>query len=211
MDTTRAKLFEELDKPALKPLPTTRYQYATWKIAKINIDYHFVFEDCYYSTPYKYIGKKVEVRATNKTVECFCDNQRIAAHTRSYKKYSFTTLEEHMPQSHQEHVKFSPGRLKNWAAKIGEPTLIFIEHMINSRAFPQQAYRACLGLLRLSNHYGDLRLNRACHKAFLVGASRYQQVEAILKNNLEEVPINNTIENTPLILHENIRGSNYYQ
>ncbi len=211
MNTTRAELFEQLDKPALRPLPSARYQYATWKKAAINLDYHFVFEDCYYSVPHKYIGKKVEVRATNRTIECFYDNQRIATHMRSNKKYSFATVDEHMPKNHQEHAKFSPKRIQNWAASIGGNTAEFVNHMMVSRAFPQQAYRACLGLLRLGNHYGNMRLDKACHKALLAGATRYQQVEAILKNNLEEVPIQNKIKDAPLIIHENIRGSDYYQ
>jgi len=153
MNTTRRELYEQLDRPALKPLPPTRYAYAVWKKA--------------------------------------------------------TT--EHMPQGHQEHADFSPRRLQNWATKIGEHTAAFVNHMISSRTFPEQAYRACLGLLRLSNRYGELRLDRACQKALLVGATRYQQVEAILKNNLEEVPINNANLDAPLINHENIRGPGYYQ
>ena len=211
MSTTRAELFEQLDKPALRSLPSARYQYATWKKATINLDYHFVFEDCYYSVPHQYISKKVEIRATNKTIECFHDNQRIATHIRSNKKYSFATVNEHMPKNHQEHAKFSPKRIQNWAASIGCNTAEFVNHMMDSRAFPQQAYRACLGLLRLGSHYGNMRLDKACHKALLAGATRYQQVEAILKNNLEEVPIHIKIKDTPLIIHENIRGSDYYQ
>ena len=82
----------------------------------------------------------------------------------------------------------------------------FLQQCLNSRAFPQQAYRACLGLLRLSNHYGDTRLDKACHKALTAGATRYQEVEAILKNHLEEVPVNNTMQDAPLIAHENIRA-----
>lgn len=210
MKTTRQALYEELDKPALKPLPPTRYQYATWKKAKINIDYHFIFEDCFYSVPYHYIGKTVEIRATGGSIECFYDRLRIASHQRCHKKYSFSTLTEHMPKNHQEHAKFSPDRLQNWANKIGENTAAFVNHLIQSRSFPEQAYRACLGLLRLGNHYGHPRLDKACHRALTVGATRYQQVEAILKNNLEEVPENNTT-NAPLIVHENIRGSTYYQ
>lgn len=211
MNTTRRELFEQIDKPALKGLPSFRYQYATWKKAKVNIDYHFTFDDHHYSVPYKYIGKKVEIYATSKTVECLHDNQRIAVHSRNYKKYHHTTVAEHMPKGHREHACFSAERLHNWAAKIGDSTAEFIKHMINSRAFPQQAYRACLGLLRLGGRYGDERLEKACHKALAAGATRYQQVETILKNNLEEVPVNNIDKNTPLILHDNIRGSDYYQ
>jgi len=211
MDTSRAKLFELLDKPALKPLPVTRYQYATWKKATISLDYHFTLDDCHYSVPYQYIGKKVEIRATNKSIECFHDNCRIAVHERCHIKYSFVTVTEHMPKGHQEHAKFSIERIQSWAAKIGADTMVFVNHMLNSRAFPQQAYRACLGLLRLSNHYGDTRLDKACHKALTAGATRYQEVEAILKNHLEEVPVNNTMQDAPLIAHENIRGADYYQ
>lgn len=211
MATSRQELFEQIDKPALKLLPTSRYQYADWIKAKVNIDYHIVFADCFYSVPYKYIGKYVRVRGTNKSVECFYDNQRIAVHARNYKKYKFTTTPEHMPKNHREHANMSVGRLKNWANKIGINTVKFVDHMMKSRAFPQQAFRACLGLLRLGKKYGDKRLENACHKALLTGASRYQHVEAILKNNLEEVIINNTEINTPLIDHQNIRGSDYYK
>lgn len=119
MDTSRIELFESLDKPALKALPAERYQYSEWKKAKINVDYHFAFEDRYYSVPYKYIGKYVEVKANNTSIECFYSNKRIAIHPKSPKKYSFNTIEQHMPKGHQEHAKFTPERLRAWAKKIG--------------------------------------------------------------------------------------------
>jgi transposase len=211
MDVTRRELFEELDKPALKKLPATRYEYASWKKVKINLDYHFVIDNCYYSVPYQYVGKRIEIRSTNNTIECFYENNRIAAHKRIHKKFGFSTLYEHMPQAHLEQAKFSAQRILGWAAKVGEHALEFVQHMMKSRAFPEQAYRSCLGLLRLGKRYGDARLNKACHKALLAGASKYQQVEAILKNNLEEVSADNTYVNKNTVVHENIRGPNFYK
>ena len=210
MKTSRIELFETIDKPALKPLPPTRYQCAEWKKAKIHVDYHFIFDDHYYSVPYQHARRVVEICATSKTVECFSKGERIASHTRSHKKYGFTTLPEHMPKAHQEHAKYSPSYIKNWAKKIGEQTAAFIEHMMRSRAFPQQAYRACYGLLRLSHRYGEERLEKACTKALLIHATRYQQVESILKNQLEEVPVHQT-NTVSLSAHDNIRGANYYK
>ena len=210
MKTSRVELFEQIDKPALKPLPACRYQYATWKNAKINIDYHFTFDDCYYSVPYKYLGKQVQLRATAKTIECFHDNIRIAAHPISNKKHSFSTIEEHMPKSHQEQSKISIDMIRRWAHRIGGNTTQFIEHLMATRHMPQQSYRACLGVLRLSNAYGEYRLEKACAKALSVGADRYKHIENILKNNLEEEPINNDCRKTPLKDHENIRGPNFY-
>ena len=98
---------KQLDKPALKPLPKDRYQYAEWRKAKINIDYHFVFDDHYYSVPYHYIHHPVEIRATSKTVECFYQEKRIAVHARSYLRYKFTTLAEHMPPAHRAQAEWT--------------------------------------------------------------------------------------------------------
>jgi transposase len=210
MKTSRRELFELIDKPALRPLPAHRYQYAEWKHAKIHIDYHFVYDDHFYSVPHRYIHQAVEIRATSKSIECFHKNQRIAAHARSYKRYGFTTLAEHMPKAHEEQSKYSLSHIKSWAKKTGEHTVAFIEHMLASRPLPEQAYRSCYGLLRLGNRYGNDRLDIACAKALIIRATRYQQVELILKNNLEETPLHNT-STVPLSAHDNIRGANYYK
>ncbi len=210
MRTSRQTLFETVDKPALKSLPQEPYQYAEWKYGKINIDYHFAFDDHYYSVPYQYIHHAVEIRSSSKMVECFYQGKRIAAHPRSYKRYQHTTLAEHMPKNHQAHAEWTPERIKRWASKIGQNTQLFIEQMISSRAFPQQAFRSCLGLLRLSTRFGEERLEKACTIALTIGATRYQQVETILKNKMDVASV--TTNATPIITtHQNIRGSNYYQ
>ena len=136
MKTSRRELFETVDKPALKPLPPTRYEYANWKKAKIHIDYHFVFDNHFYSVPYQHIHHEVEIRATSKTVECFYKGQRVASHVRSYQPYRYTTLAEHMPKAHQEQAKYSLAYIEAMAKKIGLQTVTFIHHMMASRAFP---------------------------------------------------------------------------
>lgn len=209
MKTSRYALFESLDKPALKPLPQERYQYATWRQAKIHIDYHFVFDDHYYSVPYQYIHQPVEIRASTKTVECFYQEKRIAVHARSFIRYGYTTLKAHMPMAHRTHAEWTPERLKRWALKIGPQTAQFIETLIQSRAFPQQAYRACLGVLRLSQRYGEARLEKACLKAVALGMTRYQQIDSLLKKKLEETPLS-PVSVPVLSLHDNIRGPLYY-
>jgi len=211
MKTSRQELFETLDKPALKPLPSHRYQYANWNKAKINIDYHFVFDDHYYSVPFRYIHQTIDIRTTAKIIECFYQEKRIAVHERSYARYKHTTIAEHMPLAHRTHAEWTPERIKRWASKIGPETAKFIDHMIASRAFPQQAFRACLGLLRLGKRFGEDRLEKACAKGLSVGASRYQQIESILKNKLDAIPVSDTEPSTPLSSHKNIRGSTYYK
>jgi transposase len=211
MNTTRAELFETIDKPALKPLPETRYYFEEWSKAKIHIDYHFTFDNHFYSVPYQYLQKSVDIRSTGKTVECFCDGKRIAIHERSYKKYGYTTLKEHMPLNHRAHAEWGPERMKRWARKIGEKTADFIDHMMSSRPFVQQSYRACLGLLRLGERYGDDRLEAACAIGLKAGMTRFQQVESILKNKIDQSQQENTSDQNKVISnHNNIRGAKYY-
>ncbi len=211
MKTSRRELFETLDKPALKLLPEQPYQYAEWKHAKVNIDYHFVFDDHYYSVPYQYIHHAIEIRASSQMVECFYQGKRIAAHMRSWVRYQHTTLAEHMPQSHQAISKWTPERIQRWAAKIGENTKQFITQLIASRSFPQQAFRSCLGLLRLGSRFGEQRLEKACAIALKTGATRYQQVETILKNKMDSASVDKSNQTPVIANHSNIRGSDYYQ
>jgi len=211
MNTSRRELYEILDKPALKPLPPEPYEYAEWKVGKLHIDYHFLFEHHHYSAPHKFIHQSVEIRGTARTVECFHKGIRIAVHPRSFKRYGYSTLHTHMPEAHRKQAEWSPERMHRWAEKIGPKTAAFIDMMIAARAFPEQAYRACLGVLRLSQKYSEERLEKACAKGLFVGATRYSQIESMLKHGLEQDPEISGIVTLPIPSHDNIRGPGYYQ
>jgi transposase len=185
----RKQLFESLDKPALKPLPVQPYPYAEWKIAGVNIDYHIEVDRHYYSVPHELIGKKIDVRITETTIECFYKSKSVASHIRSYLKGRHTTVKEHMPKSHQQWAKWNPQRFINWAAKIGPHTAQLIELILNSRKHPQQGFRSCLGILRLAKSYDDQRLEAACQRAVTIGGTSYKSVASILKHNLDQKPL----------------------
>ena len=206
----RKQLFESLDKPALKPLPVQPYPYAEWKIAGVNIDYHIEVDHHYYSVPHELIGKKVDVRITDTTIECFYKSNSVASHIRSYAKGRHTTVKEHMPKSHQQWAKWSPQRFINWAAKIGPHTAKLIEVILNSRKHPQQGFRSCLGILRLAKSYDDQRLEAACRRALSIGSTSYKSVASILKYNLDQKPLPGQTSAEVAIDHKNIRGARYY-
>jgi hypothetical protein len=100
LDGSRKILFEALDRPALRPLPPERYEFATWRQAKVNIDYHIEADHHYYSVPYQLVGKVVYVRSSATTIEAFYSSKRVASHLRSFKRGQFTTDPAHMPESH---------------------------------------------------------------------------------------------------------------
>src|SRR5437867_478444 len=205
----RKELFLEIDKPALLPLPQRPYEFADWKIARVNMDYHVEFEKNYYSVPFQYAHKQVDLRATKNTVEIFLDHKRVASHLQNWGKFTYSTLREHMPRSHQEHLEWTPSRIVNWAEKVGSSTAKLVETILGERTHPQQGYRACLGILRLSKRYSDERLEKACARALAGQSHSYRSVESILKKNLENQPLPQ-VSQAVLPLHSNLRGSKYF-
>jgi transposase len=206
----RREHFEQLDRAALSPLPVEAYVYAEWKKARVHIDYHVAVDGHYYSVPHSLIKKEVEVRITRHTVECLYRGNRVASHQRSYRKGGHTTVAAHMPESHREAGEWSPGRLIHWAAKTGPATEKLIRSVLGSRKHPQQAYRSCLGILRLGKAYGDERLEAACQRALVLGSCRYKSIESILKHRLDQQPLEEQQELSLPESHDNIRGPAYY-
>ena len=208
---SRKSRFEEIDKPALKPLPTAPYELAYWKKATVHPDYHVEVEGYYYSVPYTLIKKKLDIRYTKRTVECFYRNKRIASHLRNdgYKRH--ITTKEHMPVKHQKYLEWTPDRFKRWAAKIGPQTVVLTETLLVSKVHPQQAYRTLMGILRLGKSFGDERLEAACNRALYIGALSYRSIESILKNGLDQKALPQTGIKSKPVKHKNIRGAGYYK
>ena len=207
---TRRQLFEEIERAALKPLPASRFEYAQWKRAKVNIDYHVVFDDHFYSVPFAHVHEEVWIRATAATIEILLRDRRIAAHPRSWIRGAHTTTRDHMPSSHRAHAEWTPTRLLSWAAQCGPATRSLCAAILADRPHPEQGYRSCLGILRLEKRYGADRLEAACARADRVGARSYRHVESILKNGLDRQPTAEPTESATPIAHANVRGPGYY-
>lgn len=207
---SRKTLFEQLDRPAMKPLPAEPYVYAEWRKARVHIDYHLEVDAHYYSVPYPLVKQTLEVRLSAHTVEIYQRGQRVASHPRSYLKGRHTTLPEHMPEAHRAYAQWTPQRLIHWAEKTGSATTAVVTAILRSRRHPQQGFRSCLGILRLAKSYGDGRLEAACQRAHALQAYSYKSIASILKNNLDQRPLPEPTSPPPLLTHPNIRGAHYY-
>jgi transposase len=207
---SRRTAFDELERAALKPLPAHPYQYADWKVARVGIDYHIELVGHYYSVPHRFAREQVDVRYTTATVEVFHRGTRIAAHAKSDRRGAHTTLTEHMPANHQAVTGWDPQRLRNWAATIGPHTDAVIQHLLGGRQHPQQAYRTCLGVLRLAKDYGNQRLEAACSRAIDLKAPSYRFIDSTLKNGLDQQPSPVAVQPDLPLAHANVRGPDYY-
>jgi transposase len=134
---SRRVLFEQLDRPALRALPISRYELATWKPCRVNIDYHVEVDHNWYSVPYQLVHEKVEARATHATVEVFFKGRRVASHARLTGRGRFSTDVAHMPRAHRAHAEWTPSRLIGWAEQTGPATGRLVAGILERRPHPE--------------------------------------------------------------------------
>jgi transposase len=206
---SRKSVYEEMERPALKPLPATRYEFAQWKKAKVHPDYHIELEGHYYSVPYQLVRQEVLLRYTATTVEILHRDQRVASHVRDGRRGRHTTIEEHRPKGHQEYLSWTPAKIIEMASKAGSQTVAMVEAIMNGRQYPEQGYRSCLGIIRLARIYSNERLEAACARGLRFGLHSYKSISSILKTGLDQKPIEAPIKMLDVV-HQNIRGSGYF-
>lgn len=212
---SRKIIFETNEKSYLRQLPSRPYVVADWVYGhKVNIDSHVSFETNRYSAPYRYLGKSVNIKATDFLVEIYFNNERICTHKRlpSYAKYQWSTEESHMPE-HFQKTKWDDQRIIKWASTIGPFSNIVVQRIFDSVKIKEQGYNSTLSVLRLSKKYSDERLELACELALeKIKSPRYRNLNAILSSNQDELYQN---RKEPHKVSSNkvkgyVRGTNYY-
>jgi transposase len=206
---SRRELFETLDRPAARPLPSTPYEYAEWLKAGVHIDYHVEVERHYYSVPFRLIHERLDIRLTAATFEAFHKGERVAAHARSFVPGGHTTLKEHMPPSHQKHLEWSPSRIIHWAGTIGPSMAHLVKRIMDDRPFPEHGYRACMGVLQLAKHYPAARAEAAALRAVQFNTCSFKSFKAILLKGLDRLAAP-AGQGSAASFHGNIRGPKYY-
>lgn len=209
---TRHSRFLEMDKPALKPLPSKPFEFTTWVAEqKVPSDYHLVILKHTYSVPYQYVGKMVEACYSSSTVQFFHDSQRIATHRRSYEVEGRTLDKSHMTKAHQAYSERQLSDFLLWAKDIGVYAVTAIEAQFQGK--PEYSYSAainCDKLKRLSTLHGGARFEAACHRASLLKSLTVKTIRSILNRKVESLDLSETVPEDVIPSHHNLRGADYY-
>jgi transposase len=206
LGVSRQELFESVEAPALRALPTSEYEYAEWRKARVNIDYHVEAETFFYSAPHPLIHQEVEVRITQRVIEIFHKGKRVAVHARRYGGYRHGTITEHMPSHHRFYAEWSPERFRRWGADFGPDTEGLMIAILASRRQPEQAFRSCLGVLRLYRDIDKARVEAVSARALAIGALNYKSVASIIAHNLDR----RDPEDASVVHHANVRGPRFF-
>lgn len=208
LGATRCQLFDQLDRPALRPLPVAPYEFAEWRHCRAGLDYHVRIDLHAYSVPCALARSEIDARVTATTVELFHKGRRVASHIRRTES-GHSTTPEHRPPAHRAFADWTPERLRRDSAGIGPNTAMLIEGVLARARHPDQAVRAGVGILRLARSYGRDRLEAAAARAIAINAFSFTSVASILKTGLDRQH-DPTAADGPVIRHDNIRGPGYY-
>lgn len=210
---TRRQLFEEVERQELQPLPPRRYDLKRKKVATVMKNSHVCLAEDknYYSVPYHYIGKKVNIFYSQTEVEVFYHYERIANHKRDRTPYRYITEDEHMAFKNRFMTDWTPEKFIERAANVGESTRQYIVNILEKRQHPEQAYRSCQGILSFAFRVGNERLDKACCRALQYSDYSYMTIKTILERKMDQVPLDNEEGGKIMPLHSNIRGKTYYR
>ena len=219
---TRREQFIELEQASLMALPTEKYVFKKFSLSKIHPNGHATLKEDkhFYSVPYRLVGKQVKLIYTDSTVEIYYNHQRVAYHERLITKGRYTTLKEHLHPDHQWFKNWSPIFFEEQADKIGVNTRLAIDEILRKTAYPEQAYRSCVGVLSFAKRYSEERLENACERALHYNHISATLIRSILDRELDRIDLHNEkIASThsegqlrPIIpFHSNIRGAEAYQ
>ena len=201
-------LFASVERPALKPLPGTDYEFAEWRLARVGLDYHVEVQSFFYSVPHSLIREQVDVRIAARTIEVFHRGRRVAAHQRRYGGRRHGTDPDHMPSAHRRYAEWTPERFRRWARSIGPSTEGLVVAVLANRPHPEQGFRTCLGVLRLFKGLDPARAETVSARAVEIGALNYKSIASILANKLDRS--SRQTENAAVIDHPNVRGPGYF-
>ena len=211
---TRRELFEELDKPALMPLPKKRYEHKEFKLLKVSKDYHIQLEHNFYSVPYQLIGKKVEVWFSSKTVSITHEGKEVALHPKMLHKGQYSTQTNHMASAHKKYLEWNPGKIMNWGLTVGTETSKLFKNIMDSRPHPEMGFRSCLGIISAYRKYqatGYTEEHLEIISTMAISRHHYKvaQVKDLLKS-YKPTDINESASLMALTNHDNIRGADYF-
>ena len=212
---SRLTAFIEEEKDFLMPLPASPYETAVWSTATIQPDYLITVGNCKYSVPYEFIGKKVDIRTTENSIEVFYHNNRIASHVRKAYSPEPVYTPEHMPENHRKFLKYNTESFLDWGKNVGHSTFIVVKHFLYMHKVAQQGFKSCASLIKLADRYGTERLENACAKALSYTPSpSLKNISTILKNGqdkVELVKVSASIFNEESSKYGITRGASYYE
>ena len=179
--------FEATEWAQLRPLPPTPYDLAQWKRVTLHRDGYVVFEQAFYSAPFRRIGHALWVRGGSQQVRIYtADYALVATHTRARRPGERLTHPDHLPPEKVPGARWTRATCRALAAEVGTATTQFVQTLLDDPVVDR--HPRAVRVLKLRTSVGDARLEAACARALRFGDLTYATLKRILDQRLEAEP-----------------------
>jgi hypothetical protein len=177
------KVFEELERPALVPLPVERFPCFHEAHRAVHRDGYVEVDKAYYSVPPEHVGRRLWVRWDSRLVRVFNDRwEQLVVHATA-EPGRFRTDSKHIPKEKVSAVERGTEALLRQTAAIGPHAQEWASAMVQARGV--EGVRVLAGLKNLAGKHDSAAIDRACEKALAHGAYRLRVIRELLKRDTE--------------------------
>ncbi len=169
-------VFSAVEAEALIALPPAAFELARWSTPKVGPDCHVKVSKALYSVPWHHIGKRVDAREGERTVEVFVDGLVVKTWARIDKGRQ-TDWADYPPEKVAFFMR-NPTWCRRRAGELGDSVTAVIASLLEVNALHR--LRSAQGVVRLADKYSPERLDAACARAIAVGDPSYRTVKGIL-------------------------------
>jgi transposase len=178
--------FERVELAQLRPLPPTPYDLAQWKQVKVQPDCYVVFDNAFYSVPFRLITQTVRVRGGATTVKIYnAKFELMATHSRSRRAGERITNPDHLPPTHLPALLQSRESVELEAAAVGPATLGLVKQLLADAVIDRLDSAGRVVRLGQRSEIGVVRLEAACRRCLAFDEISYKAVKSVLKQGLE--------------------------
>ena len=181
------EVFQKEEKTKLRPLPENAFKLARMGTRKVYHDCHIYVDYSYYSVPFEYVGKVVEIELGDKLLKVYYKGKEIAVHPKQEERGVFSTNDSHYPKykrfsetEYQEKYQVKMSQVGEYAEQL---FFLVIERQ------PRDWGRTVQGILSLLKTYPNNIVNMACKRALAFGVCQYQVVKRICSNGAYALPV----------------------
>jgi transposase len=176
--------FSTTERGVLLPLPTSPYDLAIWKVATVQRDCYVVFQNAYYSVPFRLAAQQVQIRGGCTEVRIYTqDWQLVATHVRATQAGERLTHPNHLPPEKLPGLLLGKESCRARATAIGSATSAVVESLFADPAVDR--LRTVGRILRLEDSFGATRLEAACARALTFAEPAHRTIKQILTQGLD--------------------------
>jgi len=179
--TTRRQVkevFEQAEKAALLPMPTSRFDLFQEALRSVHRDGHVEIKGAYYSVPPEFLSQRVWARWDGRTVRLLDQKIRPIAMHAQRPPGTFSTLPVHIVPEKISGIERGTTWLLRRVESIGPHATHWAQSMLQNRGI--EGVRVLMGLLSLTNKHRRDQIEHACQAAQSHGAYHLRSLRQLI-------------------------------